>query len=127
MTSPTEHPAITAYFQGNPGADREAVSHAAAAGGLSLADYCRVLISLDAVRAICVQFLGISNSVTLRDEQGDVLLRMAEQQMEKVWNEHNDPTLGLDAMAAAMIRGVAALVLEQLTNFLKVRESHRSN
>ncbi|MGZ0175188.1 MAG: hypothetical protein ACKVHE_37325, partial [Planctomycetales bacterium] len=124
---PTEHPAIAAYFQGYPGADRAEVAKAATEEGMSLADYCGVLLSLDSVRAICVQFLGISNSVTLPDEQGHVLLAMAEQKMEKAWNEHNDPTLGLDTMAASMIHGVAVLVVEQLTEFLKIRKSHQSN
>ena len=127
MNFPTEHPAVTAYFQNYPNTNRADVLLAAEAAGMTLADYCRVLLSLDAVRGICVQFLGISHSVVLNDEEGHVLLSLAENQMQKVWDEHDDATLGLDAMAASMIRAVAVLVVEQLTEFLKTRKSHQSN
>ena len=118
-TPTPDSPAVQAYFTQNPRAAREQIEAAAQDAGLSLEQYCKVLMSLDAVKSICVQTVGIALSVIEAQETGPHTLRNAEVIVDGIWQRHNDATHGLDKMAANIIRAVALEVSQRLGNFLE--------
>jgi hypothetical protein len=123
----TDTPAVHAYFTQNPRAAREQIEAAAADGGLTLNDYCKVLMSLDAVKAICVQTVGVALSIIEAETTGPHTLRNAEVIVESIWQRHNDATHGLDRMAANIVRAVSLEVSSRLGNFLEKPKPENSN
>lgn len=118
-TKTSDSPAVQAYFTQNPRAAREQIEAAAADAKLSLDEYCKVLLSLDAVKSICVQTVGIALSVIEAQRTGPDTLRNAELIVNGIWRQHNDATHGLDKMAANIIKAVSLEVSQRLGNFLE--------
>jgi len=123
----TDGPAVDAYFRLNPRAAREQVEAAAGDAGLSLNEYCRVLMSLDAVKSICVQSVGVALSIIEGQTTGTHTLRNAEVIVEDIWQKNNDATRGLDVMAARIIREVFLEVWTRLNSFLEMPKSEDLN
>ena len=122
-----DSPAIQAYFTQNPRAAREQIEAAAEDAELTLDKYCQVLMSMDAVKSICVQTVGIALSVIEAKRTGPHTLKNAEEIVDRLWHANNDATHGLDKMAARIIRAVSLDVSQRLDSFLERAKPEDSN
>jgi len=89
---------------------------------MSLHDYCRLIMSLQAVRDVCIQSVGVTISVILAKQTGEVILREATGVVDKIWNDNADASAGADKMAARIILGCAKYTVDEMEKFLKPSE-----
>ena len=132
MNTKTDNPmgdmvATQAYLNSHPEATREQIEGMAKDAGMSLNDYCRVLMSFDAIRSIAVQYVGICISVILHKQTGPVIMAEAQKLVDEVWESNNDATDGADVMAARILHQCCQAADEKLETFLEASENTRTN
>jgi hypothetical protein len=119
--------ATQAYFDSHPEAARQDIIDQATAANMSLNEYCRVLMSFDAIRSVCIQYIGIGISVIMHQQTGEVIMREATAILDEIWDKNCDATDGADVMAARIIQASAQMLDKRLEDFLKLSKNTRTN
>jgi len=112
--------AIAIYFETHD-VPREQVEAQAEQDGLSLGDYCQVLLVSEAVQTACGQFLGMALSVQHPEASPEELLKKSHAAVVSIWHHptvkglpiHEHVTLVLERTASE----VQTITGEILYNF----------
>tara|TARA_R110000824_G_scaffold261358_1_gene449951 strand:+ start:2436 stop:2819 length:384 start_codon:yes stop_codon:yes gene_type:complete len=127
MNMNTDAVATQAYFNAHPAVARADIEAQATAAKMSLNEYCRVLMSFDAIRTIAVQYVGICISVIMHQQTGEVIMAEATRLVDEIWTSQNDATDGADVMAARILQQCCQLADTKLETFLEASENTKSN